>query len=82
MAVPGGSGGGQSTPGNMKFNNVQATMPGAALVAKLKGPLIAAIESDAAFRNAIVAAILPAVRAQAAATASQTAGGKGGAKKP
>jgi hypothetical protein len=60
----------------MVFQNVKGTMSGAALVAKLKGPLIKAIESDAAFRNAIVAAILPAVRAQAATTAGQVAGGK------
>lgn len=76
MATPGGPGTAGGDSQSMKFQNVTATISGTALVNKLKGPLIAALESDAAFRQAIVNAIMPQVRQVAASTARNTSGGK------
>jgi hypothetical protein len=61
---------------NFSGVKLQMTASGEALIAKLMPHLISALSSNATLRNAIVSAIMPAVRQQAATTAAQTAGGK------
>jgi hypothetical protein len=63
----------------LKTNGLSMTISGSALttlVNKLKAPLLSAIENDAAFRQAIVNAIMPQIRQVAAQVAQTTAAGK------
>ena len=59
---------------------LKGNINGAALANILLPHLISALSSNATLRSAIVNAIMPEVRAQAAASASQSAGGKKNSK--
>ena len=60
----------------MTAKGLTMSVSGSALANKLLPHLISALSTNATLRNAIVNAIMPAVRQQAAATAQTTAGGK------
>jgi hypothetical protein len=63
---------------NQDFSNVnlKLSMSGSQLANILIPHLVTALASNATLRNAIVAAIMPSIRAQVASIAASTAGGK------